>query len=187
LPATVPRRQAVQRAALQEQVKVQQAALGHAASLQQASAQDQEEAQHQVAWLQQAAAAQQATALHHQLHHQQAALQRHASFVQPPEVPEQAPGTPRPDSPLRSAVQKLQSQLRHKDEKLRQLKDAIRCASAPTRTQASSSDALVQPPSRWRRPLPAPPLAHQQLAAESKLVDKPIVAFIDMCMWDRGP
>jgi hypothetical protein len=115
----------VQVATLQEQVKVQQAALEQAAALQHATSKDQAAVLQQVASLQQ-----HAVALHHTALQQHALpLRKHASFVQPPEVPEPpVPAAPRPDSPMRSAVQKLQSQLRHKDEKLRQLKDAIRWA-----------------------------------------------------------
>lgn len=48
------------------------------------------------------------------------------STTQLSESPEPAGG--RPDSPTRGAVQRLQAQLRNKDEKLRQLKEAIRWA-----------------------------------------------------------
>ncbi len=133
--ATHARRQAVQVAALQEQVKVQQVALEQAAQMQQASAKDQAAALQQMDYSLQ----QHAAALHHAAQQQLQAspLRRHASYVQPPEVPEpHVPAAPRPDSPMRSAVQKLQSQLRHKDEKLRQLKDAIRCAWADAHLRA---------------------------------------------------
>jgi hypothetical protein len=107
------RSQALQLAALQDQA-LQQAAFLQA---QHAAGSEQQELQH--------IAMQQAAMRHAALQHATMLASRKTnSTAQLSESPE--PGVGRPDSPTRGAVQRLQAQLRNKDEKLRQLKEAIR-------------------------------------------------------------